>query len=83
MLVEISNERFEVNGDRKERFLSVLLDLCSRDPGRKDGWEDSEERRERKRAEGLRRQREMKESRRDYDSDQGDVSDSDELGSFF
>lgn len=83
ILVEISNERFGVNAERKERFRSVLLDLCSTDRGRRDGWEDSEERRARKRAEGLRKQREIKESTRDYASDGGDVSDSDELGSFF
>jgi tRNA wybutosine-synthesizing protein 3 len=85
MLVDISNERFGVNTERKKRFRAVLLDLCSRNQGRKDGWEDPEDRRERKRAEGLRRQQEAQQSRQNemIESDQGDVSDSDELGSFF
>lgn len=87
MLVDISNERFDVNTQRKERFRTLLLDMCSRDSGGKPaGWEDPGERKERKRAEGLRRQREMQEDskRSEYESDPGDISDSDdELGGFF
>lgn len=82
MLVAISNERFRVNTERKERFRTLLLDLCSRSQekgrGKKAGWENAEARRERKRAEGLKRREEMKRS-----EDIGDISDSDELGNFF
>lgn len=84
MLIAISNERFVVNAERKDRFRACLLDLCSgQGKGKKAGWEDAEMRRERKRAEGLKRREEMKareETRRD---DEGDISDSDELGGFF
>lgn len=83
MLMDMSNERFEVNVDRKERFRAVLLDLYQGQKAKrsKSGWEDAEKRRERKRAEGLRRQQEAKE--REYEADRGDISDSDELGSLF
>lgn len=82
MLVAISNERFGVNTERKERFRTQLLDLCSKSQekgkGKKAGWEDAEARRERKRAAGLKRREEMLRK-----EDLGDISDSDELGSFF
>ncbi|KAL2007534.1 hypothetical protein VTN00DRAFT_8972 [Thermoascus crustaceus] len=70
MLVGIANERFEVNADRVERFQTKLMELFSvpqaaqsgskgkgkgKVKSRPAGWEDPEARRERKRAEGLRR----------------------------
>lgn len=66
MLVAISNERFGVNAERKERFRVGLLELRSSGHGtgsskggkaRPSGWEDPEKRRERKRAEGLMRKK--------------------------
>lgn len=82
MLVAISNERFGVNTERKERFRTHLLGLCAKSQekgrGKKAGWEDAEARRARKRAEGLKRREEMRRS-----EDVGDISDSDELGDFF
>ena len=57
MLLALANERFKVNSERIERFREKLLDLYQRflrgSPSRKEGWEDPEARRERKRAEGL------------------------------
>ncbi|PYH97678.1 DUF207 domain protein [Aspergillus ellipticus CBS 707.79] len=62
MLVAISNERFSVNSERKERFRTNLLTLCStsrahgtkaKGKAKPPGWEDPETRRERMRAEGL------------------------------
>lgn len=67
MLVAISNERFGVNTERKERFRVGLLEVCLPGQGtesskgkgkaRPPGWEDPEKRRERKRAEGLMRKK--------------------------
>lgn len=66
MLVAISSERFSVNTERKERFRTNLLELCSSEQTRcsktkgkskPPGWEDPEKRRERKRAEGLMRKK--------------------------
>ncbi|ODM21014.1 hypothetical protein SI65_04067 [Aspergillus cristatus] len=66
MLVAISNERFSVNTERKERFRKSLLELCSpeqvrgsktKGKSKPPGWEDPEKRRERKRAEGLMRKK--------------------------
>jgi len=62
MLVAISNERFSINTERKERFRASLLESCSPEYSRcsktkgkskPPGWEDPDKRRERKRAEGL------------------------------
>ncbi|RLL94038.1 hypothetical protein CFD26_102838 [Aspergillus turcosus] len=66
MLVAISNERFSINAERKERFRTSLLNLCSgeqssgsrtRLKAKPEGWEDPAARRERKRAEGLMRKK--------------------------
>ncbi|EAU32599.1 conserved hypothetical protein [Aspergillus terreus NIH2624] len=66
MLVAISNERFSINAERKSRFRTNLLELCSsvqseasktKGKSRPSGWEDPEKRRERKRAEGLMRKK--------------------------
>ncbi|KAE8388041.1 methyltransferase TYW3-domain-containing protein [Aspergillus alliaceus] len=66
MLVAISNERFSVNTERKERFRENLLDLYSASQGAKSkkktkppGWEDAQTRRERMRAEGLLRKQRL------------------------
>ncbi|KAH1487669.1 hypothetical protein LV164_005265 [Aspergillus fumigatus] len=66
MLVAISNERFLINAERKERFRTSLLKLCSteqlcgpktRSKAKHEGWEDPAARRERKRTEGLMRKK--------------------------
>ncbi|TGJ78271.1 hypothetical protein E0Z10_g10491 [Xylaria hypoxylon] len=59
-LVRIANERFEENKKRIERFRTTVLDASS-PPKKPDGteWEDAQARRERKRAEGLRRKAEL------------------------
>ncbi|KAJ8123932.1 hypothetical protein ONZ43_g223 [Nemania bipapillata] len=61
-LVRIANERFEENRKRIERFRNAILD-ANHPPKKKDGteWEDAQARRERKRAEGLRRKAELQE----------------------
>ncbi|KAI0863374.1 methyltransferase TYW3-domain-containing protein [Xylaria cubensis] len=61
-LLRIANERFEENRKRIERFRTAVLE-SSCPPKKKDGteWEDAQARRERKRAEGLRRKAELQE----------------------
>lgn len=73
-LVRIANERFEENRKRIERFRTALLDASQR-PKKKDGtdWEDAQTRRERKRAEGLRRKAELE--RRDQKGAAGDAGE--------
>lgn len=84
MLVAMSNQRFVVNADRKERFRVSLMQACSFDqshgPGKgnskskakqQSGWEDPVVRRERKRAEGLMRQK-LLESQRSSEPVTGD-----------
>lgn len=82
MLVALSNERFQVNSERRERFRTLMMELCS-DRGGKGGgkekngnWEDAETRRERKRAEGLRKREEkarMNDQRHVDVHDPGDI----------
>jgi tRNA wybutosine-synthesizing protein 3 len=66
-LLEISNERFLENTKRIERFRSLLMELQSGGAAQEirkgkegDAWEDPQVRRERKRAEGLKRSQEAK-----------------------
>lgn len=83
MLVALSNERFAVNTDRKERFRASLIQACSpnqsEDPAKgkskakASGWEDPRARRERKRAEGLMRQK-LLESQKVSEASAEDVS---------
>ena len=63
LLINIANERFKINTDRIQRFQSSLLESSQRNvvikasgPGKSD-WEDPNVRRERKRREGLLRQK--------------------------
>ncbi|OJD20720.1 hypothetical protein ACJ73_07943 [Blastomyces percursus] len=59
MLLAAANERFKTNAERRERFWTKLQEFCQGHPGnissRRPDWENPEARRERKRAEGLRR----------------------------
>jgi tRNA wybutosine-synthesizing protein 3 len=59
-LVSISNDRFAENKKRIDRFRAAIRGAL--EPPMKDGhiWEDVEVRRERKKAEGLRRKAELK-----------------------
>ena len=59
MLVELANERFVANAERKERFQREVAKAFKRRPrhGQHGGdWETQEDRRDRKRAEGLEKQ---------------------------
>lgn len=61
MLVGIANTRFEANGERMRRFEELLFGGGDDHGGAVEHeWEDGETRRERKRAEGLRRREEIK-----------------------
>jgi tRNA wybutosine-synthesizing protein 3 len=69
-LLEIANDRFRVNATRIAKFRELLIQSMSTDTGPRgrDGekeWEDVEVRRERKRAEGLRRKETLRDSKKD------------------
>jgi tRNA wybutosine-synthesizing protein 3 len=70
-LVAISNVRFKENTKRIERFGSLLREMG------KDGeeWEDAQVRRERKRAEGLKKARLRKQSTHQETNDAEDLPD--------
>ncbi|KAF9772199.1 hypothetical protein IL306_010103, partial [Fusarium sp. DS 682] len=63
-LVQIANERFIENKKRIERFQNAFRDAVSAPAQRRNPegqeWEDAGARRERKRAEGLRKKAELK-----------------------
>ncbi|KAI1865242.1 hypothetical protein JX265_008289 [Neoarthrinium moseri] len=63
-LLKISNERFSENTKRIQRFRTAVLE-ATQPPKKKDGteWEDAAARRERKKAEGLRKKAELEASR--------------------
>jgi tRNA wybutosine-synthesizing protein 3 len=78
-LLEISNERFQVNSARITRFRELLMSSMSAQAGpkrREDGeeWEDAQERKERKRAEGLMRRGLLKGTREDPIGDPEDIA---------
>lgn len=67
-LVHIANERFIENTKRIERFRAALAE-ATRPFSRNGGeWEDAQVRRERKRAEGLKRREELQRQRQDSDA---------------
>lgn len=70
-LMGISNERFAENTKRIQRFRAAMSEAM--EPARKkDGteWEDAEARRQRKKAEGLRRKAELQGQPRDTELDE-------------
>jgi len=67
-LLAVANDRFEENSKRITRFRDLLIcsaqtpaDIQSRKKSKGNDWEDASARRERKRAEGLKRSQELKE----------------------
>lgn len=68
MLLAMSNERFGINAERRERLRTSLLESCSSAQGQstkgkgkgKSDWEDPGVRKERKRTQGLLRKRFLK-----------------------
>ncbi|KAF4905524.1 tRNA wybutosine-synthesizing protein 3 [Colletotrichum fructicola] len=77
-LVDIANERFVENAARIARFRAALQDAAAGPPARlgEGGaeWEDAAVRRERKRAEGLRRKEEKMLAAREKETQQGSES---------
>ncbi|PGH08646.1 tRNA wybutosine-synthesizing protein 3 [Blastomyces parvus] len=63
MLLAAANERFKTNAERRERFWAKLQEVCKEHPGnissKRPDWEDPGVRKERKRAEGLKRKAAM------------------------
>jgi tRNA wybutosine-synthesizing protein 3 len=73
-LVQIGNERFVENQKRIARF-SAALGAAFSPPKSKEGWEDVQARRERKREEGLRRREELrKDKSKPADEFNGDLT---------
>jgi tRNA wybutosine-synthesizing protein 3 len=71
MMLVVANERFVANGERRERFRQALLRNLAVDKsesGKPHGWEPEDVRRERKRAEGLRRRDELMSQRQQQDA---------------
>lgn len=72
-LVNIANERFVVNSQRTERFRRALLGLDVKAKEQADReWEPADVRKERKRAEGLRRKQELEMQREAQDASQAE-----------
>ncbi|OAX84715.1 hypothetical protein ACJ72_00912 [Emergomyces africanus] len=67
MLLAVANERFNANATRRERFWAKLQEFSTGRPGdvssRRPGWEDPEVRRQRKREEGLKRSKAVREAK--------------------
>ncbi|CAH0022835.1 unnamed protein product [Clonostachys rhizophaga] len=89
ILMSIATERFAENTKRIERFLSAFRDAISTPPSVRrnpDGqeWEDAAERRERKRAEGLRRKAELEaeKAKQDTTPNEPDEANVDQMSSF-
>lgn len=76
-LVELANRRFLANEERKQRFRRALLKLDKSGKDVDDAWEPTEKRRERKRAEGLRRKEEMRQCEAE-EQQRKDVEDGDD-----
>ncbi|KAI0384985.1 methyltransferase TYW3-domain-containing protein [Hypomontagnella monticulosa] len=73
-LVQIANERFSENKKRIERFRSALTEATTPSKNGEE-WEDAQVRRERKRAEGLKRREELRKQKQDSDDiDVGDAT---------
>ncbi|KAI1801712.1 methyltransferase TYW3-domain-containing protein [Daldinia bambusicola] len=75
-LIRIANERFVENTKRINRFRAALAEATKPVDDGKDGWEDAQVRRERKRAEGLKRKEELRKQKEKQNSGSGAVEDS-------
>lgn len=73
MLIAMANERFKINADRRERFRTGLMNSCSsthnsfssggKAKAKPAYWEDPVARKERKRAEGLLKKKQLETQR--------------------
>lgn len=77
-LVQIANERFQINAQRRERFKAALLRRYHLDPEGSSTLTDSltetaEQRRARKKQEGLLRQQAMRQTRPERSSNDDDI----------
>lgn len=72
-LINIANERFVENARRIARFRSLLMAAVEKEMaggGKRVGWEDAEVRKERKRAEGLKRAEEIRRLKEQLEGEQ-------------
>ncbi|KAM3415241.1 hypothetical protein BST61_g8772 [Cercospora zeina] len=74
MLLNLANQRFVANAERKHRFAQNLLQCKNEDHRQGDAgvWEPADVRRERKRAEGLKRKEELKKQQQSSSAEQED-----------
>ena len=72
LLIRLANERFVENSKRIERFRLALLEAIEAPKKSKRGpeWEDAAARKERKRAEGLKRSAELKQQQQQQELDE-------------
>jgi tRNA wybutosine-synthesizing protein 3 len=85
MMLTVANQRFVANGERRERFRQALLRSIAADKsesGKPVGWEPEDIRRERKRAEGLRRRDELLSQRQQQNQSAQKGDDAVVLGAF-
>ncbi|KAI0850789.1 methyltransferase TYW3-domain-containing protein [Daldinia vernicosa] len=76
-LLRIANERFVENTKRIDRFRAALAEATTKPvSGSGSGWEDAQVRRERKKAEGLKRREELRREKQKQNSDTAAVEDS-------
>lgn len=87
MLVAMSNERFMINTDRKERFRRSLMESCSslsqghpgaKTKGKPADWEETAARKERMRAEGLARKKLLEDQKISENVDQPEIMEHNE-----
>lgn len=64
-VVRNSEKLFKENERRIGRFREALKGWFEEGPKKKDGWEDADARRERKRSEGLRRKQELEKGKQE------------------
>lgn len=88
MLVAMSNDRFMINTDRKERFWRSLTEACSsqnqghsrgKAKGKPVDWEEPAVRKERMRAEGLARKKLLEEHKKANPIEQAEITEQHDL----
>ena len=80
-LVNIANERFKINLDRIARIRNALPETQQHGNSRAPDWEDADARKQRKREEGLARQRALK--IRESQGTHNESTDVDHIGGMF
>lgn len=80
-LINVANDRFKINLDRIARFRNALLEKQQHGTSRAPDWEDTDARKQRKREEGLARQRTLKS--KESQGTHNESTDVDHIGGMF